>query len=428
MIMATLSPTQEQEVTSSQAFWNSLDQIPDGKRVHMCIQCGTCSGICPFGRWLNFTPRKVIAALRAEEFDEVLQSEAVWMCVSCYACADICPQDVPTTAMMVRLKEELMMTGNVPPELHLALQNSRRYGNPMGESPKKRAEWAEKLDPPLKILGKDKRSADVLWYVGDFASYHPQGREGAKALVKVFRALNIDFGILGPDEVSDGDSQRMAGETGLFEWLAIRNGAQFGKYKFNQIVTTDPHAYNAIKNAYPTLDIKYPVRHYTEFLHERLPQLKKLLKYEVQATVAYHDPCYLGRVNGIYDEPRELLKAIPGVQLIELSHTRDNSLCCGGGGGGMWLDGFQWEKSKARLSEWRMREVVASKPIEDYMSVIGTLITGRHKAAEDLNTTPILAVACPYEKPRFTDAAKTVSNAQDVRVMDIAELLARSIG
>jgi Fe-S oxidoreductase len=330
---------------------------------------------------------------------------------------------------MFRLKEELLLTGNVPAELQLALENSRRYGNPMGESPKKRSAWTEGLDPPIPIMREWRKPVDVLWYVGDFASYHPQGQQAARALVKVFRALGVDFGILGPDEVSDGDSQRMAGERGLFEWLAIRNGSHFLRSDFNQIVTTDPHAYNAIKNEYPSLEINYPVQHYTEFLFERLDQLKPLLKNEINATVAYHDPCYLGRVNGIYDPPRELLKAIPGVRLVEMSHNHDASLCCGGGGGGMWLDGFQWDKAKERLSDWRICEVVSCHTIEDFMTVIGTLDSSRRKAGQKtlLPDETILAVACPYEKPRFTDATKTIEEARDIRVMDIAELLAKAM-
>jgi Fe-S oxidoreductase len=184
--------------------------------------------------------------------------------------------------------------------------------------------------------------------------------------------------------------------------VAQKNGQLFKKYKFNEIITTDPHAFNAIKNEYPSLGIKYPVRHYTQFLFERLEQLKPLMKKEVKAKVAYHDPCYLGRVNGIFDEPRALLTAIPGVELVELSHQRMNSLCCGGGGGGMWLDGFQWEKAHTRLSEWRVREAMAVH-------------------------ADILAVACPYEPPRFEDATKTIENAGQLKVREIAELIAESM-
>ncbi|GAB4504622.1 MAG: hypothetical protein Fur0043_16160 [Anaerolineales bacterium] len=418
-----------QELSVSQTFWKSLMEIPNGEKIRQCIQCGTCTGVCPFGRWMQTTPRKIIAALRMNEVDEMLQSDTAWMCVSCYACSKVCPQQLPLTdGLMFRLKEELLLNGHVPAELQTALENSRRYGNPMGESPKKRAAWAEGIEPPIPILRETRKPVDVLWFVGDFASYHPEGQKAARALVKVLRALNVQFGILGPDEVSDGDSQRMAGERGLFEWLAIRNGAHFMRSDFNMILTTDPHAYNAIKNHYPLLEINYPVQHYTQFLYDRLDQLKPLLHKEISAVAAYHDPCYLGRVNGVYVPPRELLKAIPGVELVEMSHHHDASLCCGGGGGGMWLDGFQWEKTKSRLSEWRMREVVATRTIEDYISVIGTLDAGRRKSQKPpLPEEMILAVACPYEKPRFADATKTIEEARHIRVMDIAELLASAM-
>jgi Fe-S oxidoreductase len=210
--------------------------------------------------------------------------------------------------------------------------------------------------------------------------------------------LKVDFAILGQEENSDGDSQRLAGERGLFELLAEKNARALRKYRFQRIITTDPHAYNAFKNEYPQLGIAYPVQHYTEFLVERLDSIRPLLTRELKKTVTYHDPCYLGRVNGIYDAPRKLLQAIPGLKLVEMPHNRKNSLCCGGGGGGMWMDGFQWGKTHIRLSEWRVQEA---------------LLVG----------ADYLAIACPYEAPRFEDATKTVKQAEGLLVRDVIELL-----
>ena len=388
----------------SKTFYESLFEIPEGERIRACLQCGNCSGICPFGYLMNFPPHKMIATLRAEIFDRVIETDTVWMCVSCYACTEVCPAKIPLTpGLLTRAKEESLLSGNIPAELQDALENSQRYGNPLGESPRKRADWTKGMVPEVALMGKARRPVDVLWFVGDYPSYHPRVRLTAKALAKVLNAMGIDFGILGPEEGSDGDSQRLAGERGLFEMLAEKNGKAFGKYEFNEIITTDPHAYNAIKNEYPGLGISYPIKHYTQFLSEHLDQVKGLLKQEVKATVTYHDPCYLGRANGIYEEPRELLEAIPGLKLVEMSHNHGTSLCCGGGGGGMWLDGFQWEKAKVRLSEWRIREAMA---------------TG----------ADILAVACPYEAPRFEDAAKMVQGAGRLVVKDIVELLADAMG
>jgi Fe-S oxidoreductase len=368
-----------------------------------CIQCGTCSGICPFGFVMDFPPSRIIAALRAEMLKRVTSTDTVWMCIACSACTSVCPSKIPVTVnLMARAKEELLLAGSIPAELQTALENSQRYGNPMGESPRKRTNWIQGDGVVIPVLGKDIRDVDVLWYVGDYPSYHPRVQPTGRAFARLQHALGVNFAILGNDEGSDGDSQRLAGERGLFEVLAQKNAKAFARYKFRLIVTTDPHAYNAFKNYYPSLDIAYPVQHYTQFLAERIETLKPLLKHELKVKVAFHDPCYLGRVNGIYDEPRLLLSAIPGLTLLELPHNRSTSLCCGGGGGGMWMDGFQWEKAGVRLSEWRVQEALSVR-------------------------ADILAVACPYEKPRFEDATKTVKGAEKLVVKDVSELLAEAM-
>jgi Fe-S oxidoreductase len=384
----------------SDSFFESLYELEDGERFKKCLQCATCSGVCPFGYLMDFPPGRMISYLRADIFDKVLNTDTVWMCVSCYACTEVCPSKIPVTpGLMTRAKEELLLAGNVPTELQSALEYSQRYGNPLGESPRKRSAWTKSLEPEVLIMRRARRPVDVLWFVGDYPSYHPRVQKTTLALYKILNALGIDYAILGPEENSDGDTQRLAGERGLFELLAEKNGKVFSKYEFGEIITTDPHAYNAIKNEYPKLGIEYQVKHHTEFLAERIEDLKPLIRGNGELKVTYHDPCYLGRVNEVYDQPRALLELIPGLELVEMSHNRNTSLCCGGGGGGMWLDGFQWEKSKARLSEWRVREAV--------------------KTGAD-----VLAVACPYEPPRFEDATKTVAGAEEIAVKDIIEILA----
>jgi Fe-S oxidoreductase/predicted DNA-binding transcriptional regulator YafY len=419
------------KLTFSESFYQSLQEILDGERIKVCLQCSSCSGICPLGYAMEYHPRRMISALRAGVFDAVMDTDSVWMCVSCYACTEVCPAKIPVTdGLMTRTKEEMLLAGNVPAELQDALENSQRYGNPLGESPRKRADWIKGLEPEVTIMAKAEEPVDVLWFVGDYPSYHPRVQQVSEAFHKILTALGVNFGILGPEESSDGDSQRMAGESGLFEMLAMKNGKAFSKYQFNEIITTDPHAYNALKNEYPKLGISYPVRHYTEFLADHMEDLKPLLKKEVEATVVFHDPCYLGRVNDIYEEPRMLLNAIPGVELVEMSHNRENSLCCGGGGGGMWLDGFQWEKTQTRLSEWRVREAVEASGAE--VDVRRPPIQEKRRRAakadeEQLPVKRILAVACPYEAPRFEDATKMVEAASHLQVMDIAELLAEAM-
>ena len=401
--------------TSTEFIKQFVETVPEGERIHQCLQCGACSGACPFGFVMKYPPHGMIAALRAGMLEDLLESDTAWMCVSCYACTQVCPAKIPVTAgLTTRVKEEMLLAGNVPTELQDALEKTQRYFNPLGESPRKRADWTAKLEPEITIMAKAKRPVDVLWFVGDYASYHPGVRSATIALAKILNALNVDFGILGPEEVSDGDSLRLAGESGLFEMMAEKNARAFEKYEFKEILTSDPHAYNALKNEYPRLGISYPIHHYTQYLTDRIEEIQPLLKQKIDATVTYHDPCYLGRTNDIYDEPRQLLQSIPGVELIEMSHHRANSLCCGGGGGGMWLDGFRWEKANARISEWRVREAV---------SALGTT-----ESTENSERARILAVACPYETPRFEDATKTVQGAEGLIVKDIAELLAESMG
>jgi Fe-S oxidoreductase len=400
----TATAPQTPDLSFSDTFYTSLFDVADGERIKTCLQCGTCSGACPFGYIMGFPPGRMIAHLRAGRYESVLESDSIWMCVSCYACTTVCPKEIPLTpGLLTRTKEEMLLAGNIPTELQDALMNSQRYGNPLGESPRKRAAWAKGLDIEVPTFKEAKRHVDVLWFVSDYPSYHPRVQLTTKAMAKILHILGVDFAILGPEENSDGDSQRLAGERGLFEMLAEKNGSAFSKYDFDKIITSDPHAYNAFKNEYPALGISYPVQHFTEYIADRIDELKPHLKENGEIRVTYHDPCYLGRANGVYDAPRTLINAIPGVELVEMPHTRSTSLCCGGGGGGMWLDGFQWEKAHVRLSEWRIQEAVTVD-------------------------ADILAVACPYEPPRFEDAAKMVQGAGRLVVKDIAELLAGSIG
>jgi Fe-S oxidoreductase len=392
------------ENTNTMFYTKVQNATSDGERIKNCLQCGNCSGICPFGYVMVYPPSRMIAEVRANRFEKVLGTENIWMCVSCYACTSVCPAKIPITpALMTCAKEELLLSGNVPGELQTAFENTQRYGNPLGESPRKRADWVSDIQPEVKVMAKYRQPVDVLWFVGDYSSYHPRVQSISVAFAKILNLLKINFGILGPEEYSDGDSQRLAGERGLFEMLAEKNGQAFRKYQFKEIITTDPHAFNAIKNEYPKLGISYPVRHYTEFLSNIQDRLQPLLMNQINAHITYHDPCFLGRANNIYEQPRALLRNLPGVNLIEMPHNFKNSLCCGGGGGGMWLDGFQWDKTHVRLSEWRVQEALG----------VGA---------------EILAVACPYETPRFEDAAKNIDKTGQLKIRDIAELLSESMG
>jgi Fe-S oxidoreductase len=307
---------------------------------------------------------------------------------------------------MPAAREQAVLNGNVPAELQDMLQNVAEYGNPMGESARKRVRWLRKFEEPVRDLSKedDPQPVDVLWYVGDYFSFHGRGNDAAKSMVRVFNRLKVDFGILGKEEKCDGDSQRLVGETGLFEELAEHNGVQFEKYEHNKLVVTDPHAFNAFKKFYPEVTGKeYNLQHYTQFLAERIADISKLMKRPFPKKVTFHDPCYLGRHNGEYAAPRTLLNTVPEMEFMEMYRCREQGYCCGGGGGGMWLDSLVADHTTERLSENRVKEAV-------------------EVGAE------VLAVCCPYEVSRFEDAVKSTNNDGKLEVMDIIEILDYCMG
>ncbi len=381
-----------------------LLETPEGRRILTCIQCGICAGTCPYGEVMDYPPRRIIGLLRAGMLEEALSNESLLSCVGCYACMAKCPRGIRLTEVLLPVvKEEVFLRlPEIPRELKRALDNTLRYGNPMGAPPSKRAEWVKTSEVPIRVLPQDPRPVDVLWITECYPSYTPRGQEVCRATAKVFHLLGMDFAILGNEERCVGECIRLLGETGLFESLTDHNMATFRKYRFHRIVTSGAHAYDALKHQYPAVGFHYEVEHTTPFLARHLEQLKPMLTKKLNYTVTYHDSCCLGRHNGFYEEPRMLLRAIPGVRLVEMTHNRINALCCGGGGGGMWLDAYYKAKGYERLSERRVREAVA---------------TG----------ADVLAISCPYELSRFEDALKVLGYDQKMMVRDVVELLAEAI-
>jgi Fe-S oxidoreductase len=261
---------------------------------------------------------------------------------------------------------------------------------------------AEEAGAPVRILRSDPEPTDVLWIVECYASYYPRGQDNARATAKVLDALGIDFAILGPEEKCAGECVRLLGEAGLFESLREENMAVFEKYQFEQVITSDPHAYDALRHLYPLLGFRHPVEQTTPFVARHIDQLRERLTKSLDVTITYHDSCVLGRHNEIISEPRALLEAIPGVTLVEMAHTGVNTLCCGGGGGGMWLDTFHSSQGHYRLSDLRVKEAVA---------------TG----------ADVLAVSCPYEVPRFEDSLKVLGHDDHMVVRDVMELVAEAM-
>ena len=386
----------------------TLDNLlasPGGRELQSCIQCGICAGTCPYGDAMDYPPRRIIGMLRAGMIEEVLASDSLLHCVTCYACMAKCPRGLRLTEVLLPLVKEQVFSRlpEVPAELQKALTNTLRYGNPMGESARKRAAWTASAAAPVRVLANDPRPVDVLWFVECYTAYHPRGQDNCRATAKLLTALGVDFAILGNEEKCAGECARLAGETGLFETLTDANLKVLDKYEFARVVTSGAHAYDAFTHEYRALGFDQPVEHTTAFFARHLERLKPLLTRKLGVTVTYHDSCALGRHNGMYEEPRQLLRAIPGVKLVEMAHNRVNAICCGGGGGGMWLDTFFKAKGLERLADRRVREAVA---------------TG----------AGVLAVSCPYEVSRFEDSLKVLGYEKQMVVRDVTELLAEALG
>jgi dimethylglycine catabolism B len=375
-----------------------ITDLPGGESLGWCYQCAKCVGVCPVDIVGDYGPRKIFRKVQLGL--DLFHDDDLWLCTTCMNCLRVCPKEVDMIQIMPAVREQAVLEGEMPVELQDAFEKTAKYGNPLGEPPRKRADWVKDAGVEVPILAKTKTPVDVLWWVECYPAYHPRGKDASRALARVLAALEVDFGIVGVEEKCVADSQRLAGEKGLFEQLAEDNIKTLGKYEFGRLMVTDPHAFNAFKNEYPKLGGEYDVVHYTQML---APLVSKLSwQRELGMKVTFHDPCYLGRHNGEYEAPRTILRALPGVELVEMGRCRENGYCCGGGGGGMWLDSFSKTHTSERLSERRVREAVESG-------------------------ADCLAVCCPFEVSRFEDAVKSTGNDGKLVVRDIAELMDQAL-
>jgi Fe-S oxidoreductase len=383
-----------------------VDPQQDWQReFDLCIQCGMCGGACPLAFAMDHTPRRAIYLAREGLLEQVLQSNTPWLCVSCYNCTVRCPTGLKISDVLFpALRDAVISAGmSLPAEFKRALDHTYRYGNSLGGNPRKRLEWTADAGVEVPVISQIRRPVEVLWIVECYPSYHPRNRVQAQAMARILHAMGVDFAVLGPEEHCIGDSERLSGERGLFERLVEYNAALLNKYDYDCLVTGDPHAYNSLRRVYPALTGRSRrVWHYVEFFTSKLDTLRPLLRHPFEARVTYHDNCFLGRIAGLYEPPRALLRAIPGVTLVEMPFARENALCCGGGGGGMWLDTVIRQAAGERLSDRRITHALAT-------------------GAE------VLAVSCPFETSRFEDSLKSAGHEGKMIVRDILELVDESM-
>jgi len=377
-----------------------------------CAECGRCDHVCPsVGSGHALSPkvlmREVKDAVRASNgrqkpvplLGDRVKPEEIWACTTCYACMERCPVFNEHLPLLIEMRRYLVLQGQVEHRLQETLSHLARYGNSFGASPRARAKWTQGLG--FRIKDARKEPVDYLWFVGDYASYDPRVIPATRAMARVLEFAGVSFGILYEDEQNAGNDLRRIGEEGLFEMLSEKNQKSLASARFRQIVTTDPHTYNVLKNEYPAIGRDRRVIHSTELLAKLFRAGKLPVRHSLGQTVTYHDPCYLGRYNEVLEAPRRVLGEL-GATLLELPRNRKNSYCCSAGGGRIWMEDTPGVKE--RPAENRVREA-ASLP-------------GVHT----------LVVTCPKDLVMFQDAIKTTGLERQLFVKELSELVAQAMG
>jgi len=371
-------------------FKEGIDAIKEagGEAAKFCYQCGLCNTVCPWNQVRNFDVRKII---RQAQFGlSEIESEDIWRCVTCKNCVQWCPRGVDIISVTTSLRRFATKWGTIPDSIHRAIASLASEGNPWGGERKERANWAKNMS--IKTFTEDTK---FLYFPCCGPSYDPRLINVAKATANILQKAGVDFGILGPRENCCGESIRKAGDEELFRRLAKENIKTFIESGVKKILVSSPHCYDTFKNEYPEeFMVKFDIIHMSQFLIELIDSGRIKFTKAYERKVTYHDPCYLGRHNNIYEEPREILKRIPGLELVEMAENRENSLCCGGGGGGIWMD----VPKEERLSNIRLAQ------------------------ATDTGAS-VLAVFCPYCMLNFEDSRLSLENSDIIEIKDVTEIV-----
>ncbi|MHB1627734.1 MAG: (Fe-S)-binding protein [Bacilli bacterium] len=421
-----LSDESVEQFGAAQVTQFTWKQLLDG---YACTECGRCHVSCPAtltGK--DLSPKYLILKMKdhlvatapsllsqlkqaagaetrgaAADVDElamigdVYTEDEIWACTTCRACEEACPVFNEHVSLIIDMRRNLVLTeGKAPGEVNRTFTNLERHSNEWGRPRSTRAEWAQGLD--VKTMAETDGQVEYLYYVGTAVSFDPRNQKIARAFAELLLKADVSFAILGNEEESDGDSARRLGNEFLSQELMEKNIGIFQSYGVKKIVTTDPHAYNAFLKEYPDFGFTAEIVHHTELLAKLIDEGRLTPVKRVNRKVTYHDSCYLGRYNGIYDAPRHILGRIPGLELVEMERSRNKSMCCGAGGGSM----FKEETGDQRINVLRTEQA---------------LETG----------ASTIATACPYCMTMMIDGAKTTGSEDRVDTLDVVELLLEAV-
>jgi len=369
-------------------------KLSGGDAFKRCFQCGLCDAVCPWNRVTDFSMRKMVrqAVLGMTE----IESEDLWRCTTCGRCPQRCPRDVQQIASGVALRRLATEYGVFPASakpIRTISGSLTGEGNPLSEDRGDRAKWAEGLG-----VESFSEEHEILYFPGCYLAYDPRLKKVAKATVEILKAAGVSFGILGSKENCCGESIRKTGDEELFKRLARENIKTFIDNGVNKILVNSPHCYHTFKNEYPEFRVDFEVIHITELVASLISQGRISLEKEFAKKVVYHDPCYLGRHNEVYQPPRDILKAVAGLEYMELADSFFDSLCCGGGGGRIWMETPKDE----RFSDIRIKQAVEA-------------------GAE------VLATSCPYCITNFEDSRLNLEVEESIQVMDITEIVQQAL-